>query len=105
MRTNSQFLSLNGPAGRLAALGVFALCAGALVYVHRGDIWPAAPAPKLEDTAFRRCFDDSTAKIGKMQADGLIGEAQARRFRDRAEARCRAQTGGNAGPPSLPAAR
>ena len=91
--------------GRLAALAVFALSAGALVYVHRNDIWSAAPAPRAEDTAFARCFDASAAKIEKMRTEGLIGAADARRFRDRAEARCRAQTGGSAGPPSRPPGR
>lgn len=105
MRINPHNSSRQRLTGRLVALGVFAICAGALVYVHRDDIWPTAPAPRAEDTAFVRCFEDSAAKIGKMRTEGLIVEAQARRFRDRAEARCRAQTGGNAGPPSLPVRR
>lgn len=94
-----------GVVPRLIALGVFALCAAALVYVHREDIWPAAPPAKAADTAFARCFDDSAAKIDRMRSEGLIKEAQWRRFRERAEARCRAQTGGKAGPPPLPAGR
>jgi len=94
-----------GIAGRLAALGVFALCAAALVYVHRSDIWPAAAPAKVENTAFARCFEDSTAKIDTMRAEGLIDAAMARGFRDRAEARCRAQTGGASGPPARPAGR
>lgn len=59
-----------GVAGRLAALGVFALCAAALFYVHRGDIWPAAAPAKVENTAFARCFEDSAAKIDKMRTGG-----------------------------------
>ena len=105
MTGNANKSSCNGIAGRLIALGVFALCAGILAYVHRANIWPAALAPRAEDTAFRRCFDDSAAKIDKMRAEGLIGEAQAGLFRDRAEARCRAQTGGNTGPLPLPISR
>jgi hypothetical protein len=94
--------SYNGVISRLVALGVFALSAGALVYVHREDLWPAAP---LEDPAFARCFNANAARIGKMRSEGLINDAQATRFRDHAEARCRAQTGGASAAPPIPGAR
>ncbi len=94
-----------GIVPRIIALGVFALSAGVLVYVHRADIWPAAPIANPVDAAFMRCFADSAAKIDRMRSEGTIKEAQWRLFRDRAEARCRSQAGSTGGPPSLPAVR
>lgn len=94
-----------GLVPRLVAFGVFLLSAAVLVYVHRADIWPATPAANPADTAFNRCFESSVAKIDKMRSDGIIEETQWRLFRDRAEARCRAQAGGVGNPPSRPAVR
>jgi hypothetical protein len=37
-----------------------------------------------------------------MQADGVINEAQAAEFKQRAEAFCQAQFGGGSAPPPLP---
>ena len=94
---------------RLLALACLALAAGALAYVHRADLFPAAPAPLAEKVdPFSRCFHDATQSIDKMLAEKTIGEAQATLFRGRAEARCRAQTGGGGppgAPPGLPAVR
>jgi len=94
---------LDSPYARLAALGCFALSAGALAYVHRADLYPAAPRPAAQtDDAYSRCFRDGAAPIDKMLAEKTIGEEQARLFRMRAEARCRAQTGTQGGPPGAP---
>jgi hypothetical protein len=85
---------------RLAALACFAVSVAVLVYVHRDDLFPAPPEPAAAaDDAFGRCFRDGTAAIDKMLAEKTIGPDQAKLFRMRAEARCRAQTGSSGGPP------
>jgi len=67
---------LDSPYARLAALGCFALSAGALAYVHRADLFPAAPRPAAQtDDAYSRCFRDGAAPIDKMLAEKTIGEA------------------------------
>lgn len=95
---NRQFLDT--PYARIAALACFVLSATVLVYVHRDDLFPAPPPPVAQsDDAFGRCFRDGTAAIEKMLAEKTIGPDQAKLFRMRAEARCRAQTGSTGGPP------
>jgi hypothetical protein len=92
---------LDTPYARLLALGCFALSLGALAYVHRDNLFPAAPRPVAEtDDAFSRCFRDGMAAINKMLAEKSIVEEQAKLFRMRAEARCRAQTRTLGGPPT-----
>jgi hypothetical protein len=93
---------IDSPYARLVALGCFALCAAALVYVHRDDLFAnaAETAAVQGDDPFARCFRDGTAAIDKMLAENTIGAEQARLFRQRAEARCRAQTGSGGGPPA-----
>ncbi|MDH3699962.1 MAG: hypothetical protein OEU46_01500 [Alphaproteobacteria bacterium] len=95
---------LDGYAGRLIALAVFIGCAATLAYIYRDTLFPPAVEQAAEQNdPFFRCFADSTLKIDKMVADGLISGAQARLFRNRAEARCRAESdraaGSTAGPP------
>ncbi len=53
------------------------------------------------DDPFQRCFQDAAKKIERMQGGGTINAEQAKLFRLRAEARCRAQTDGG-GPPKRP---
>lgn len=97
---------LDGPYARLAALACFVLSAGALAYVHRDDLFASKTAPAAaRDDPFSRCFQDGIAAIEKMLSDKSIGAEQAALFRQRAEARCRAQSGGSSGPPGLPPAR
>ena len=94
---------LDGPYARLAALACFLLSTGALAYVHRDDLFgrKAAPASAAStDDAFSRCYREGTIPIDKMLAEKTIGADEARLFRLRAEARCRAQTGGAGGPPA-----
>ena len=94
---------LDSPWARVAALGCFVLCAAALVYLHRDDLFPGAPETSAAaDDAFARCMADSTAKIDAMRKEGAIGSDQARLFRLRAEARCRAQSGGSVPAPRPP---
>jgi hypothetical protein len=91
---------LDSPYARLIALGCFVLAVGVLAYVHRDDLFarPAETAVQGDDP-FARCFRDGTTSIDKMLAEKSIGAEQARLFRLRAEARCRAQTGTTGGPP------
>jgi hypothetical protein len=96
---------LDRPAARLAAIGIFALCAAALIYIHRDDLFPSAePTPVAADDPFQRCYAEATAKIDRMKSGGTINGEQAKLFGMRAEARCRAQTDGGAPPkrPGLP---
>jgi hypothetical protein len=100
--TGSSFL--DRPAARVIALACFGLCVAALVYIHRADIWPY-PAPEVvanPDDPFVRCFAERAAQVDDMVAEGVIGADQAALFKSRAEALCRAQEGGGAGPPGLP---
>jgi hypothetical protein len=91
---------LDGPYARIAALACFAGAVAVLVYIHRDDLFPAAPVPVAErDDPFGRCFREGTASIDKMLAEKTINAEQAKLFRMRAEARCRAQTGSAGGPP------
>ena len=90
---------LDRPVARFAAIGIFALCAAVLIYIHRDDLFPAAtPNPSAADDPFRRCYDEASAKIDRMKSGGTISGEQAKLFMMRAEARCRAQAGGS-GPP------
>ena len=93
MNANGKRPILDGAAGRFIALAVFVVCAAALAYVYRDTLFPpAAEQASEKDDPFFRCFADSTLKIDKMVADGLVTAAQARLFRNRAEARCRAES-------------
>jgi hypothetical protein len=99
---------LDGPAARLAALGVFGLCAAALVYIHRDDIWPP-PAAEAEaeagDPAAARCIAERFAQVNAMVDDGIIGPEQVELFKSRAAAFCQAQAEGGGPPgPGLPGA-
>jgi hypothetical protein len=102
MATTGSRRFIDGPYARLVALACFALSAAALAYVHRDDLFPKAAEPvALKDDPFGRCFRDATASIDRMLAEKTIGAEQAKLFRMRAEARCRAQTG-DGGPPGAP---
>jgi hypothetical protein len=100
---------LDGPYARVAALACFILAAGALAYIHRDDLVARPPAAAgVTDDVFSRCFRDGTASIDTMLSETSISEEQARLFRLRAEARCRAQSGTGGPPgqaPGLPAVR
>ena len=95
---------LDGPGARAIALLCFLGSASVLAYLHREQLWPAADAPvqSAEEAAFLACVGERGAHIDKMLKDGVVEEAQAALFRGRAEALCRDQTGGSAGPPPLP---
>jgi len=86
---------LDRPLARAAALGVVALVALFLGYFHREDLFPPeAPALSAEDQAIAACLAQRGTDIDQMASDGVIDENQAKVFKTRAEALCRAQAGG-----------
>lgn len=85
--------ALDGPAARVAALGLFLLAAGALGWFHRDDVFPPEAGPLADDLA-AACIAERWAGIDGMAADGTIDAARADTFKAHAEALCRAQAGG-----------
>ncbi len=85
--------ALDRPPARVAAFGVFLLAAGALVWMHRDDIFP--PEKTAADDPVARCVAGHWAGIDEMVNDGTVDAA-------RAEALCQAQAGQGSGPPKLP---
>jgi len=91
---------LDRPAARIAAVGVAALCALALVYIHRDDLFPPDTAASTSADPVALCFAERSAEIDRMVADGTVDDARAALFKSRAEALCQATVGGgNSGPP------
>jgi hypothetical protein len=90
---------LDRPIARVLAALVFLGCLAALVYLERERLWHSAEGTAADDP-FARCFAERAAQIERMQADGLIQDAQAELFKTRAEAMCRAEAQGerNAAP-------
>ncbi len=84
--------ALDGPAARVAALGVFLLAAAALGWFHRDDIFPP-DAAALADNPIARCIAERWAGIDQMMAEDTIDPARAKLFKARAEALCRSQAG------------
>lgn len=83
---------LDRPVARILALILFAACFGLLAYIHRG----AFTGPDGGDGAGGNeprsaCLAARFADIDSMIADGLITEAQAALFRNRARAFCHAE--------------
>jgi hypothetical protein len=92
--------ALDRPAARIAAVVVCVAALGALGYIHRDDLYPPDPAAVADaDDPFVKCMAERGGHIDKMQSEGTIRADQARLFRTRAEAMCRATTGGSAAPP------
>jgi hypothetical protein len=91
-RPSARFL--DRPVARLVALGVALLCVAALAWLHRADLFPEAFAPQSADDPFARCFAGRAAEIDGMLNEGLIDQPRAELFKSRAEAMCRAETGG-----------
>lgn len=91
--------ALDGPAARIAALGVFLLCAAALAWIHRDDLFPPDEAALARDDPVALCLAGRVADIERMRADGVIDVQRAELFTARAEALCQAQVGGGNPPP------
>jgi hypothetical protein len=85
---------LDRPVARLLALAVVLLCVALLGWLHRADLFPTAFAPETADDPFARCFAERAAEIDGMVDEGLIDQERAALFKTRAEAMCRAETGG-----------
>ena len=94
---------LDGIGARAAAL-CLALGAGALLFHLDNGFLGGSPPPgqaasqatgqaPAEDAnpAFTACFQRESATVRRMRDEGLISAEQARLFKGRAEARCRAQ--------------
>lgn len=83
---------LDRPAARLGAVVVFLLCAAALVYIHRNDLWPA---PKVAagggGDPIALCMRDRLAVIDDQLREGVLTPEQAALFRTRVDALCQAQ--------------
>ena len=100
MAEKAQDSVLDRPAARIAAVAICAAALGALAYIHRDDLFPPDQAAAADaDEPFRKCMAERGGHIDKMQSEGTIRADQARLFRTRAEAMCRATTGGSAAPP------
>jgi hypothetical protein len=84
--------TLDGPAARLVALGVFLLAAGAIGWFHRDDIFPP---DAVANSPAELCIAERWAGIDEMAADGTIDAARAKLFKSRAEALCWSQAGKN----------
>lgn len=84
---------LDRPVARLIALAVALVCVAVLAWLHRADFFPAF-APEVADDPFARCFAERAAEIDGMVEERVIDEERAELFKGRAEAMCRAETGG-----------
>ena len=100
MADGTEGSALDRPAARFAAVVICAAALGALGYLHRDDLFPPDPAA-VADAPFRKCIAERGGHIDKMQSEGTIRPDQAKLFRARAEAMCRARTteGGSGAPP------
>jgi len=83
---------LDRPLARLMALAVVVLMALSLVYFHREDLFPPeAPPLSAEEQAIAACLAQRGKDIDQIAGDGVIDANQAKLFKTRAEALCRAQ--------------
>lgn len=94
--------ALDRPAARLAAVGVALLCALALGYIHRDDLFPPEVAAADADDPVALCLAERAAEIDRMVTDGVVDESRAALFKSRAEALCQATVGGGNNAPPLP---
>ncbi len=91
---------LESRAARGLALLIFLGCVGLLAWLHRDDLLPAPPEDRrAADDPVALCLAERSPAIDRMVGDGLIDEARASLFKDRAEALCEAQVGGIGAPP------
>ncbi|MDX1540198.1 MAG: hypothetical protein R3349_02220 [Geminicoccaceae bacterium] len=94
---------LDGMPARAVAFLVFLGCVALLAWIHRDDLLPGEPeADVAENDPAAPCIAERTADIERMVEEGLIEEAQADLFKQRAIGMCRDQAGGGEAGPSLP---
>jgi len=101
--SGARLSALDRPAARLAAVGIAALCALALGYIHRDDLF--SPDTATADAAadpVAICLAERSAEIDQMVSDGVVDETRAALFKSRAEALCQATVGGGNNAPPLP---
>lgn len=92
--------ALDRPAARLAAVGIAVLCAVALAYIHRDDLFPPDGVAAAADDPVVMCVAERSVEIDRMVSDGVVDETRAALFKSRAEALCQSTVGGgNSGPP------
>ncbi|MDX1401566.1 MAG: hypothetical protein R3245_06570 [Kiloniellales bacterium] len=90
--TRAASSTLDKRLARVIALGVAALAAAVLLYIERGRLEETPKASNdPREVAFALCFDQASATINGMQKDGIVDDAKAELFLQRAEARCRAE--------------
>jgi hypothetical protein len=82
---------LDRPLARLCAVVVLALCAAALVYIHRNDLWPAPKVAAGGGDPVAHCMRDRLAVIDGQLQDGVLTPDQAALVRTRVDALCQAQ--------------
>ena len=93
---------LDSAAARVLALVVAMAAAAVIAFYHRADLLPKrVPAADAGlNPQFVACRDERVGQVDRMRSDGVIGDAQAEIFRERAIAFCAAQF-----PPDKPAVR
>ena len=105
--STDQVSFLDRPAARLLALLVIFLCGGLIALVHRDDLpsiggLPSGDRVEAADTdPAAPCINERFAEIEGMVEEGIVDDAKAALFKERAEAMCRATTGdGGQAPPA-----
>ena len=84
---------IDGPVGKMIAAGLLCVCAGALAYIHREDLFPPEATAPAGDDPVAQCIAQRAADIDGMVADGVIDPGRADLFKTRAASVCEAQAG------------
>lgn len=92
--------ALDGKAARGVAIAVFVGCLALLGWIHREDLLPGEAEVAEEDDPAAACIAERMEDVERMVEEGLIEQAQAELFKERAVGMCRDQAGG--GGPALP---
>jgi len=91
---------VDGPGARVAAMLVILVCGAALAYLHREALFASGGKPIVTgNPRLAACLAERLGAVDRMQAEGIVNEAQYADFRARAEAFCQHEFGGDAGPP------
>jgi len=90
MATVNRRSFLDHPLARLIALAIFLLCAAAIFWPNREALLPSAFQDPAASDPIDACRSERFAQIDAMVADGMVGEADAELFKQRAEAMCQA---------------
>ena len=95
---------VDGPAPRIVAVLLILISVATLAYLHREALISAGEKPEAAaNPRLAACLAERVGAVDKMQAEGIVNEAQYAAFRARAEAFCSQQFGENtAAPPGVP---